>query len=135
MNKKGSKTSVEAGTPPILIGGQEYRIAENISVDLYERVIPIIDELPQEELRSPDLKLGEITKMLAQRKLLKKFVAIVLGQEEKKMKDIGFDDAMNVVVNFFLKNASSMILSGIFYLDEQAQMEGQTTSPPKKQSS
>ena len=135
MTKKGSKASVKAQTPSVLIGGQEYNIAENISVDLYERVIPIIDELPSNELRSPDLKLGEITKMLAQKKLLKKFVAIVLGAKEENLKGMGFEEAMNVVVTFFLKNASSMILSGIFYLDEQAQTEKPQTSLPKKQSS
>ena len=131
MSEKSSETKsplkqeVEA---PILINGKEYEIPIGITVELYEKIIPIIDKLDQNQLRSSDLKLGEVAKMLASVGALKDFVSVVLGAKIKDLDNLPFDTAMRVCVNFFMKNATSMILSGIFYMEEQEVVTPQTNT-------
>ena len=102
------------------INGKDYNIPETISIELYEKIIPIIDKLDSNKLRSPDLKLGEVAKMLASIGELKNFVELVLGMEEEA-KNLDFSIALKVICDFFMLNASSMILSGIFFMAEEVQ--------------
>ncbi|QDP50119.1 MAG: hypothetical protein Unbinned4311contig1001_9 [Prokaryotic dsDNA virus sp.] len=104
----------------VMIKDKEYVIPDTISIELYEKVIPMIDMLDANKLRSPDLKLGEIAKMLAAKGQLNNFVHVVLGLEKVET-DLDFSIALKVICDFFMLNASSMILSGIFFMAEEIQ--------------
>lgn len=103
------------------LGGKDYDIPEVLTLGMYETLVPILNKLDSGALLSKDIKLSEITLLLASKGQLQAFLGTILGCEESELTDVDVNEAIGVVSNFFSTHGLTFMISGLFYFPEEIQ--------------
>lgn len=105
----------------VTVGNKEYSIPQVLTVELYETILPILSKLPEHKLLEKDIKLSEITMLLAQANELTNFLGLILNEDAKVFKNIDINEAINVVSIFFSSYGLIFMTTGLFYFPQELQ--------------
>lgn len=107
----------------VTIANKEFTIPDVLTVEIYEKILPIISKLPEHKLLEKDIKLSEIAMLLASVKELSNFLSIILNDDPKVFTNIDINEAINVISLFFSKHGLTFMITGTFYFPKELQKQ------------
>ena len=109
MSKKGE----------LKIGKKVYKFDEKITTGLFQEVCGILTKIDDKTRRGRQYSVGEMTGLCATEGVLIPLVCSLLNVKEKEAQTIPFDDIVEFVNNFFIKNGFMLIVMGILSTTEE----------------